>query len=259
MPTNPPLESPPPSAAQAEDYHGYRLSRFVLDGCECAIVEPATALPGKPWVWKAEFFAAFPAFELAMLARGFHLAYMNVGNTFGCPAAMRHFDAFHAELTGCRGFSKRPVLLGLSRGGLYIYNWAAKNPESVACLYADNAVCDFKSWPGGKGTGPGSPADWQKLLADYGFASEQEALTYGGNPIDNLVPLARAGIPLVHATTTEDEVVPPQENTDIVEARYRELGGRIEVFRHPGIHHPHGLPDPEPVIAFILQHGIGLA
>lgn len=241
-----------------DTYQGYMLGKLVVDGCECVIVEPENPLPGKMWVWKAEFFTAFPAFELEMLKRGFYLAYMNVGNTFGCPSAMKHFDVFHSELSGKLGFSKRPIMLGLSRGGLYIYNWAAKNTDKVACLYADNAVCDFKSWPGGKGKGKGSPSDWAKVQADYDFATENEALAYTGNPIDNLEVLAKAGIPLVHTAGTDDEVVPVEENTDIVESRYKKLGGTIKVFRHPGGHHPHGLENPEPLIEFILKNGIGL-
>ena len=243
---------------EKEMYHGYMLNKLVVDGCECIIVEPEKPLPGKMWVWKAEFFNAFPSFELEMLKRGFYLAFMNVGNTFGCPSAMKHFDVFYNELSGNLGFSKHPIMLGLSRGGLYIYNWAAENTDKVSCLYADNAVCDFKSWPGGKGQSKGSVDEWRKLQADYGFSSEKEALEYPGNPVDNLALLAKAGIPLVHTSGTEDEVVPVEENTDIVESRYRKLGGLIKVFRHPGGHHPHGLENPETLINFILKNGIGL-
>ena len=71
---------------------------------------------------------------------------------------------------------------------------------------------------------------------------------------DNLKPLAEAGIPVIHAAATDDEVVPVSENTDILEPRYRALGGVIEVIRHPGKHHPHGLQDPTPIINFILKH-----
>ena len=239
-----------------EDYHGYRLHRFEVDGLEAIVVEPKTAKPGRKWVWKAEFFSAFPKFELAMLERGFYLAFLNVGNTFGCPSAMTHFDEFHKTLTEEYSFSTHPIMLGLSRGGLYIYNWAVKNPDKVSCIYADNAVCDFKSWPGGKGDAPGSPKDWNKLLQDYNFASEEEASNYPNNPIDNLEVLAKAGIPLIHTSATEDEIVPISENTDILEARYKALGGNIKVIRHPGKHHPHGLENPEPVINFINKFGV---
>ena len=59
---------------------------------------------------------------------------------------------------------------------------------------------------------------------------------------------------LIHAARTEDTVVPIAENTDIVEKRYKELGGSIKVFRHPGGHHPHGLDDPAPLIDYILEN-----
>lgn len=60
----------------------------------------------------------------------------------------------------------------------------------VACIYNDAPVCDFKSWPGGKGKGKGSPADWSCCLDAYGL-TEPEALAYKLNPVDNLAPLAK--------------------------------------------------------------------
>lgn len=235
------------------DYHGYGRHDFVVDGCSCTVVAPRKALPGNPWIWRAEFFDAFPRIDLALLGKGFHLAYMNVGNTFGCPSAMKHFDVFHATLTRRYGMANKPVLEGLSRGGLYVYNWAAANPDKVLCILGDNPVCDFKSWPGGKGRGPGSRSDWEKLIRDYGFASEAEALAYKKNPIDNLAPLAQHHVPLIHLCADADEVVPYQENTAILKERYEKLGGRIQVLiKHGYKHHPHGLTDPTPVIEFIL-------
>src|SRR5258708_25334841 len=158
----------------------------MVDGCEALVVTPRQAAPGKPWIWRAEFFDHRPETDLALLAQGFHLVLLQVGNAFGCPSAMKHWDAFYGELTRKYGFSKKPVLEGLSRGGLYIYNWAAAHPTQVAVLFGDNPVLDFKSWPGGKGKGPGSPDDWRELIQDYGFASEGGVLAYlkkpGANP-----------------------------------------------------------------------------
>jgi pimeloyl-ACP methyl ester carboxylesterase len=180
---------------------------------------------------------------------------MDVGNTFGCPDAMAHWDVFYRDLTQKYGLSKKTVLEGLSRGGLYIYNWAAANPDKVACLYGDNPVCDFKSWPGGKGKGPGSPDDWKKLIQDYKFSSEPQALAYDKNPIDNLKPLADAKIPIIHLCGDADEVVPFDENTVILKARYEKLGGAFTLIVKPGFkHHPHGLDDPTPIVDFILKH-----
>ena len=212
------------------EYFSFEIHDFTVDNCPCKVVVPKDPLPGRPWIWKAEFFTAFPTFELEMVKKGFYLAFMSVGNTFGCPSAMDHFEKFYDAMTAW-GFSKRPIMLGLSRGGLYIYNYAVRHPENVACLYADNPVCDFKSWPLGQGTGEGSPENWEKLLKDYDFASEQEALEYTGNPVDNLEILAKHQVKLIHAARTEDTVVPIAENTDIVEKRYRELLDNLENHR----------------------------
>jgi pimeloyl-ACP methyl ester carboxylesterase len=65
--------------------------------------------------------------------------------------------------------------------------------------------------------------------------------------------LAEAGIPILHVVGDADEAVPVAENTAIVEARYRALGGRVEVIHKPGVgHHPHGLQDPTPMVEWVI-------
>ncbi len=89
----------------------------------------------------------------------------------------------------------------------------------------------------------------------YGFKNEAEALEYDKNPIDNLKPLADAGVPLLHVYGDSDEVVPWKENTGVVAQRYRQLGGSITLIDKPGVgHHPHGLEDPSPIVEFIVKH-----
>ena len=103
--------------------------------------------------------------ELELVKRGFHVVVLQLGNTFGAPNAIAKYDAVYREMTGKYGFAQRVALMGLSREGLAITRWAAANPGKVSCLYLDKAVCDFKSWPGGKlGVGKGSPSDWQSLI-----------------------------------------------------------------------------------------------
>lgn len=103
--------------------------------------------------------------------------------------------------------------MGLSREGLSIARWAALHPGKTARLYTDKAVCDFKSWPGGKlGTGKGSPKDWENLLPLYGFANESEALAYCENPVDLAPELAADGVAIVYVGGTKDAAVPSERN-----------------------------------------------
>jgi hypothetical protein len=247
--------APPDFPGKTGDYHGFVQHEFTVDGCRAIVVSPKQEARHRPWIWRAEFFDHRPELDLALLNKGFFLTFIEVGNTFGCPSAMKHWDAFYRELTHTYGFYKKPVLEGLSRGGLYIYNWAAANPKSVGVLYGDNPVLDFKSWPGGKGKGPGSAPDWQKLINDYGFANEAEAMAYTKNPVDNLTAIAKAHIPIIHCAGDADEVVPYEENTVLLKERYEKLGGKIEVIvKHGYKHHPHGLDDPTPLVDFIFKY-----
>lgn len=243
---------------RVDDWNGFKRTVSTIDGCEAWVIEPRNALPGNPWTWCMEFPDAFTARTGVpqLLEKGFHHLHIKVGNTFGCPAALRHFDAFYPAFTA-RGLAAKGTLIGLSRGGLYAYNWASLNPDKVLCIYGDAPVCDFKSWPGGKGTGRGSRSDWDSLFQCYGFANEAEALAWPRNPIDSLAPLAKAGIPLIHVVGDADEVVPVSENTTILEKRYRALKGEITVLHKPGVgHHPHGLDDPSPVVELILRYNL---
>jgi pimeloyl-ACP methyl ester carboxylesterase len=201
------------------------------------------------------FWDAFPGADLALLEAGFHVAFIDVGNTFGCPDAMKHFDVFHAVMTAHFKLAHKPALEGLSRGGLYAYRWAYVNTDKVGCIYGDAPVCDMKSWPGGKGKGPGSPADWQEAIKDYHFSSEQQMMDFKGNPIDILAPIAAAHIPILHVCGGADKTVPEDENTDIVRSRYLALGGNFALIVKEGCdHHPHGLANPTPIVDFMLAY-----
>jgi len=133
--------------------------------------------------------------------------------------------------------------------------WAAAHPDKTLAVYLDNGVCDFKSWPGGKakklGTGQGSPQEWLNLLKAYGFKDDHEAIASKVNPIDNLAPLAKAKVPLLLVYGDSDKAVPHRENSEVVFDRYKDLGGPVErIVKAGGDHHPHGLPDPRPIVEF---------
>ncbi|MEW4564899.1 prolyl oligopeptidase family serine peptidase [Bremerella sp. JC770] len=242
---------------QTSQWHGYTKHDFTVDQKPAYVVVPHQAAEGNPWVWRARFPGFHAEADVLLLERGFHVAYINTNDMLGSPTAMKHWDAFYDFMTS-KGLNKRVALEGVSRGGLFVYGWASRHPDRVACIYADTPVCDFKSWPGGKGKGVGSSGTWQRLLKEYDF-TEAEALAYQKNPIDILAPIAEAKIPVLHIVSLNDVVVPPTENTFILAERYRKLGGEIEIIevqegteKSQGHHFTH--PDPKRVADFIEKH-----
>jgi hypothetical protein len=100
---------------------------FEVDGCTAFVILPAaenlhTNRP-TPWVWYAPTLPGLPEarekwmFE-RFLAAGIAVAGVDVGESYGNPQGRTHFTALYQELTGKRGFSRKPVLLPRSRGGL---------------------------------------------------------------------------------------------------------------------------------------------
>ena len=237
---------------KASNWKGFPKFEFQVDGKACHVVVPKSPAAGKPWVWRARFPGYHPEADLLLLERGFHIAQMNTGGMFGSPRALDHWDEFYRFMTCRKGLAKKVVLEAVSRGGLFAYRWTARNPGKVACIYADVPVCDIKSWPRGSGK------TWDSLLKQYGM-TEEEAMEYRENPVDVLEPIARAGIPLLHLITLDDQVVPPAENTLLLAARYRKLGGSIELIKvekgtakSRGHHCTH--PDPGRAADFMEKH-----
>ena len=238
-------------------WHGFVRHDFEVGGQPVVVVEPRHAAPGKPWIWHGEFFGHTPEAEISLLGRGFHVAYMSIPNQFGSPQAVAHWNEFYGELTEKYGWAKKPALIGISRGGLYCYNWAAANPDKVACIFGDAPVCDLHSWPAGKGKGTGNKPEMERLLKVYGVKTEQELFAKATNPIDHLEPLAKARIPLLHVYGDADTGVPWQENTGVLAERYRKLGGGIRLIAKPGVGHVHGLADTTPIVEFIDKYARG--
>jgi lysophospholipase L1-like esterase/pimeloyl-ACP methyl ester carboxylesterase len=236
------------------EWMGFAKTMFECDGRLAYVVEPKRVAPGRPWIWRPEYFGVEPQTELALLARGWHAAYIELRNLYGAPVALDAMDVFYDRARHDFGLGPKVVLAGFSRGGLFAFNWAARHPDRVADIYADAPVLDFKSWPGGKGKGKGSPADWERCLKVYALTDAQAA-TYRLNPLDNLAPLAKAHIPILAVVGDSDQTVPYEENTKIAESRYAALGGSMQVIVKPGgDHHPHSLKDPQPIVEFIQKY-----
>lgn len=242
-----------PAPLRFTAFHGYKCILFKNNGVDCKVVVPKKAASGNPWIWRARFWEHEPQTDIALLERGFHLVYCDVADLFGAPSAVKRWNDFYA-LMNRAGLNKKAVLEGMSRGGLIVYRWAAENPSKVACVYADAPVLDLKSWPLGAGTGKQDAEVVQAMLKAYGFASVEEAMQYGKNPLDQAAKIAKGGYPILHVCGGADDVVPVSENTDKFEKTVLQSGGKIRVIRKAEVnHHPHSLKDPERIVNFILR------
>lgn len=220
---------------------------FEFQGRKAIVVRPAEPATGRPWIWRCRFFGAFAQADAALIDEGWHVVWIDVGNLFGGPEAMEAFDAFYDHVVKTFDLGPKPVMEGFSRGGLPAINWAIRHPDRVRAVYLDAPVQDIHSWPK-----PKSPALWQKALAAYGL-DNSNAETWKG-PLDRLEPLAKAGVPILAVCGGADPVVPFADNAAILESRYRELGGPIEVIvKATCDHHPHSLHDPGPIVDWILS------
>lgn len=237
---------------QRSSFYGFDCVDFTLNNHSCKVVKPKVVVKGKPWIWRARFWGHEPQTDIALLERGYHIAYCDVAELFGNSEAVGVWNKFYSYLQQ-RGLSKKPALEGMSRGGIYIYNWALANPGKVAAIYADAPVLDLKSWPGGKGKGPGSKKDWEIFRKDYSLTEEQ-ASQFNNNPLNNAAKIAKLGFPMLHVVGDIDEVVPVDENTKPFEEKIKAAGGDITVIHKPDVkHHPHSLPNPTPIADFILS------
>ncbi|MFO1053006.1 MAG: prolyl oligopeptidase family serine peptidase [Planctomycetota bacterium] len=235
-------------------WSGYTRRDLTVMDRALTVIQPDFPAPGRPWIWRARFFGHEPQTDLELLRRGFGLCYCDVADLYGNEHALDVWDAAWERVTTDFGFAPRAVLEGMSRGGLPVFRWAARRPERVACIYVDAPVCDIRSWPGGKGEGKGDAASWQTCLLAHGL-TESDVEAWRGNPIDVLAPIAAAQVPILSVCGDADEVVPFAENTAVLAARYRALGGTIDVIVKPGVgHHPHSLRDPAPIVGFVTSH-----
>lgn len=210
------------------NWKGFKRLDFNIGAKNAWLISPKKALTGNPWIWRARFPGWHTDADSILVSEGFHLVYINTNNQYGSPKAVEAWDEMYAHVTKNYNLNKKVALMGVSRGGLFVYNWAKSNPEKVYCIYAEAPVCDFKSWPMGK-NGKRSDNDWKNLKAEYGFSSDEEAIAYLDNPIDNLEQLVKAKIPIMHMVGLQDLVVPPEENTYVLVNRYIRLGGMATV------------------------------
>ena len=181
-------------------------------GRRCVVICPKTPAAGNPWSWRGCYWDHQPQTEIELLKRGFHIAYIQADASL---KPDNHWDAWYEYLTTQHGLSKKPVFVGMSRGGTYEFMWATAHPDEVSAIYGDNPAADDES-------------------------------------LRRLGDLARNDVPILLVVGTIDPLL-LKFGTGI-ENIYQQFGGRISVMLKEGAgHHPHSLNDPTPIADFLEQ------
>jgi len=173
----------------------------------------------QPWIMYAPTLPGLPDrhekwMHEQFLNAGVAVAGIDAGEAYGGPDGRKLMTALYQELTGKRGFAKKPCLLGRSRGGLWISSWAIHNTDKVAGLAGIYPVFDLRSYPGLKQAAPA-----------YGLKPEElEAAIGDHNPIARIGELAQAKTPVFIIHGDVDRVVPLKENSAALVDRYKKAG-----------------------------------
>jgi alpha-beta hydrolase superfamily lysophospholipase len=120
-----------------------------------------------------------------------------------------------------QGFSTKPVMEGAGAAAGEAYAWAIANPDNVSCIYAQNPV----------------------LRSNISKTQ----------PLDDLAPMAKAGVHILHLCGSLDPWLESQ--TRVAQKRYEELGGRITVIIKEGAgHYLLAAKDQQRIVNFIITH-----
>jgi len=191
--------------------------------------KPELAGKTKAWVWYAPAKLVEGEAERWMveqfLAAGISAAGGGASDNGG-PGAIRKMNAFYTEMTEKRGYSKKPIMLARSRGGLACLGWAVEHPDKVGAFAGIYPVCNILGWS-------------DVSLGAYGLkkdSSPEQLKEF--NPVDRLKGLAQAKIPLFAVHGDNDTAVPLELNSGLVKERYTALGGTMELLVATGA--PHG-------------------
>jgi len=245
---------------QESIWRGYKRLDFQFEGQNAILIVPDEPTQDKRWLFKTEYFDAFPNFEVEMLGKGYYVAHVRNSNRWGAPEATQLQVRFAEFLHTQFGLHKKFVTVGMSCGGMQAIYLAAAAPERIALCYVDAPVMNFLSCPfyvGLQGQEP--PKNFEK--SNYKMAEEftkyremtlADLLSYRNHPIDCVPKLIEHNIPVFLVCGDSDGVVFYEENGAQLYKMYTEANAPIQLILKPGCdHHPHGLEDNTPLIAAV--------
>ena len=217
-------------------WRGFKVHESQLNEFRIWIAEPKTPAEGRPWILRIQDFGDGFHCEMneMLLQAGIYVVAINSYDVCGADYGLNLMDSLYTIARKHFNLPEKCALGCVSRAGLSAYRWAVRHPKRVACIYGEGPVMDFKTWP--MAWKP-SAGNWTKLKEYYGFACDQEAVAYKGNPIDQLAPIAKAKIPLRHVISLTDEhdtkIVPNDKNTLKAQRILKQMGHDIDVVVTP--------------------------
>ena len=233
-------------------WNGFRRIDFEFEGREAILVFPDNANQEKNWLLKTEYFDAFPNFEVEMVKRGWHLAYIKNVTRWCLDEDLDLKKRFAEYLSAEYGLYSKCVPVGMSCGGMIAVKFTARYPQLVSALYLDAPVMNLLSCPAALGVATVSL--WEEF-AEHTGTTLSELICYREHPIDRMHILLENNIPVMLVYGDSDEVVPYCENGALLEKYYRDNGGIITAIGKAGCgHHPHGLEDNSPIIEFVEKY-----
>lgn len=120
-------------------WHGYRRHDFAVAGRACRLVVPEHAAPGRPWIWRAGSPGFHTDSDEFLLARGFHVAFVEPDGTPDAERALAQWDAIYDAARDEHHLAARPALAASGADGLVADRWAARHPERVACVLTERS------------------------------------------------------------------------------------------------------------------------
>ena len=123
------------------------IDKFKFEERDAVVVHP-TAPSNGYWIWKAEYFDAFPNFEEAMVARGYHVCFIEHDNRWASPESIDESARFLRFVAEKYDLKQRGIAVGMSCGGLIASMLAEKYPELIDVLYLDAPVMNILSCAG---------------------------------------------------------------------------------------------------------------
>ena len=239
------------------EWNGYERLDFLFEGRKAIVVLPQKKDPLGRWMLKTEYFGAFPSFELEMLSRGWGLAHIANSTRWVNPGDIEAKQPFCDFLQKEFGFAKKCLPVGMSCGGMQGVYFASMFPEYVAALYLDAPVMNRLSCPCGIGLGSQNSKREKMYLemVEKTGLTVSDLLNDRNQPIDHVKNLIEKKIPVFLICGDSDVVVPYEENGAHLARMYRESDVPFFEILKPGCdHHPHGLDDLTPLVAFAEQY-----